>query len=31
MQQAMDETAGNPTWRQVIDSRKVLVPPSAHS
>lgn len=31
MQQAMDESNSNPTWRQVIDSRKVMVPPSAHS
>lgn len=31
MQQAMDESSISPTWRQVIDSRKVMTPPSAHS
>ena len=31
MRQAMDDTNANPTWRQAIDSRKVMAPPSAHS
>jgi len=30
MQQAMDDT-GTPTFRQVIDSRKAMTPPSTHS
>jgi putrescine transport system permease protein len=31
MQQAQDEGNSAPSWRQVIDSRKTMVPPSAHS